>query len=83
MAKLRYTARFRLDYRRGMRKGCSLGKLKGLLALLRRGAPLPLDCRDTAVRGTRARACRLAPGWVLVYEVKEGMVTLLRMKYNR
>ena len=62
MAKLRYTARFRLDYRRGMRKGCSLGKLKSLLALLCRGAPLPLDCRDTAVRGTKARACRVEPG---------------------
>ena len=36
MAKLRYTVRFRLDYRQSMRKGCSLGKLKGLLALLRR-----------------------------------------------
>ncbi len=81
MAKLRYTVRFRLDYRRSMRKGCNLGKLKSLLALLRRGSPLPLDCRDTAVRGTKARACRVEPGWVLIYQTKEGMVTLLRLKY--
>ncbi len=81
MAKLRFTWRFRLDYRRSMRKGCNLGKLKSLLALLRRGSPLPLDCRDTAVRGTKARACRVEPGWVLIYQTKEGMVTLLRLKY--
>ncbi len=83
MAKLRFTWRFRLDYRRSMRRGCSLEKLKSLLALLRRGSPLPLDCRDTAVRGTKARACRVEPGWVLVYQAKEGMVTLLRLKYKR
>ena len=83
MAKLRFTWRFRLDYRRSMCRGCSLEKLKSLLALLRRGSPLPLDCRDTAVRGTKARACRVEPGWVLVYQAKEGMVTLLRLKYKR
>ncbi len=83
MNQLRFTWRFRLDYRRGMRKGCSLGKLKSLLALLCRGAPLPLGCRDTAVRGTKARACRVEPGWVLVYQTREGMVTLLRLKYKQ
>ncbi len=81
MQQLRFTARFRLDYRRSMRRGCDVEKLKGLLALLRRGAPLPLDCRDASVKGTAARACRVEPGWVLIYETREGMVTLLRMKY--
>ncbi len=81
MNQLRFTWRFRLDYRRSMRRGCSLERLKSLLALLRRGAPLPLNCLDTSVRGTKARACRVEPGWVLVYQTKEGMVTLLRMKY--
>ena len=81
MHQLRFTARFRLDYRRSIRRGCDVEKLKGLLALLRRGAPLPLDCRDASVKGTAARACRVEPGWVLIYQKKEGMVTLLRMKY--
>ena len=80
MNQLRFTRRFRLDYRRSLRRGCDGEKLKRLLALLRQGAPLPLDCRDAAVKGTKARACRVEPGWVLVYQTKEGMVTLLRMK---
>ncbi len=80
MADLRFTSRFKQDYRRGMRKGCDVKKLKSLLALLLRGAPLPLDCRDAAVKGTNARVCRVEPGWLLVYQAEKGVVTLLRMK---
>ena len=42
MAKLRYTARFKRDYRRGVEKGCSPEKLRALLELLRLDGPLPL-----------------------------------------
>ena len=80
MADLRFTSRFKQDYRRGMRRGCDVKKLKSLLALLLRGAPLPLDCRDAAVKGTNARVCRVEPGWLLVYQAEKGVVTLLRMK---
>ncbi len=83
MNTLRYTARFRRDYRRGLRKGCDPAKLRALLELLRRGAPLPRDSRDAALRGTEARVCRVEPGWLLVYRVKEGTVTLVRVKYVR
>jgi len=83
MNKLRYTARFRRDYRRGLVSGCDSGKLKALLELLRLGAPLPLDSRDAPVRGTEARACRVEPGWQLIYRVKAGTVTLLRVKLIR
>ena len=81
MAKLRYTARFRRDYRRGVEKGCRPEKLKALLELLRLDAPLPLDARDGTVKGVSARACRVEPGWILYYRVREGTVTLLRVKY--
>lgn len=83
MNKLRYTARFRRDYRKGLASGCDSGKLKALLELLRLGAPLPLDSRDAPVRGTEARACRVEPGWQLIYRVKAGTVTLLRVKLIR
>ena len=81
MAKLRYTASFRRDYRRGVEKGCRPEKLKALLELLRLDAPLPLDAKDGPVKGTSARACRVEPGWILYYRVREGTVTLLRVKY--
>ncbi len=83
MNTLRYTARFRRDYRKGVAKGCDPAKLRALLELLRRGAPLPVGSRDAALRGTEARVCRVEPGWVLVYQTREGMVTLLRLKYKQ
>ncbi len=81
MNKLRYTLRFRRDYRRGVRKGCDGGKLRALLELLRLGSPLPQSAKDSSLPWAEARACRVEPGWVLVYRVREGMVTLLRVKY--
>ena len=81
MNQIRFTLRFRLDHRRCKRKGCDMKKLRALLELLRLGAPLPLDSRGGVMKGTKARVCRIEPGWMLVYQTKEGMVTLLRMKY--
>ena len=83
MNKLRYTLRFRRDYRRGVRKGCDGGKLRALLELLRLGGPLPQNVKDSSLRWAEARACRVEPGWILVYRVREGVVTLLRVKYIR
>ena len=83
MNKLRYTLRFRRDYRRGVRKGCDGGKLRALLELLRLGSPLPQSAKDSSLPWAEARACRVEPGWVLVYRAREGAVTLLRVKYIR
>ncbi len=83
MNKLRYTLRFRRDYRRGVRKGCDGGKLRALLELLRLGSPLPQSAKDSTLWWAEARACRVEPGWILVYRVREGAVTLLRVKYIR
>ena len=83
MANLRYTARFKRDFRRGVAKGCNPEKLKALLELLRMDAPLPLGSRDGAAENGEVRSCRVEPGWQLVYRLKEGEVTLLRMKYIR
>ncbi len=83
MASLRYTARFKRDYLRGAAKGCDPKKLKSLLELLRRSAPLPLGSRDAAAGNAQARTCRVEPGWTLVYRVKEGEVILLRLQYSR
>ncbi len=83
MANLRYTARFKRDFRRGVAAGCDPDKLKALLVLLRMGSPLPLGSRDAAAENGEVRSCRVEPGWLLIYRVKEGEVTLLRVKYVR
>ena len=83
MANLRYTARFKRDYRKGVAKGCDGEKLKALLELLRLDRPLPLGSRDAAAENAEVRSCRVEPGWQLAYRVKEGEVTLLRLKFAR
>jgi mRNA-degrading endonuclease YafQ of YafQ-DinJ toxin-antitoxin module len=83
MPKLRYTALFKRDFRRGVSRGCDPEKLRSLLELLRRGAPLPLSSRDGPLKNAEARACRVEPGWLLVYREKKGVVTLMRVKYIR
>ena len=83
MANLRYTARFKRDYRKGVAKGCDGEKLKALLELLRLDYPLPLGSRDAAAENAEVRSCRVEPGWQLNYRVKEGEVTLLRLRFAR
>ncbi len=83
MPKLRYTALFKRDFRRGVSRGCDPEKLRSLLELLRLGAPLPLSSRDGPLKNADARACRVEPGWLLVYREKKGVVTLMRVKYIR
>jgi hypothetical protein len=41
MDKVRYTSRFKLDYRRGVKKGCDPRRLREAVALLQSGAVLP------------------------------------------
>ncbi len=81
MPKLRYTALFRRDFRKGVARGCDPEKLRSLLELLRRGAPLPLNSRDGPMKNAEARACRVEPGWLLVYRIRKDVVTLMRVKY--
>ena len=81
MPKLRYTALFRRDFRKGVARGCDPEKLRSLLELLRRGAPLPLSSRDGPMKNAEARACRVEPGWLLVYRIRKDVVTLMRVKY--
>lgn len=81
MAKLRYSAHFKRDFRQGVKRGCDPEKLRSLLELLQREAPLPLDSRDGPMKGTNVRACRVEPGWLLVYRIKEGVVILMRVQY--
>ncbi len=83
MSVLRYTARFKRDFRQGVKKGCDPGKLRALLELLRQDCPLPMDSLDRAAGNAEARSCRVEPGWMLAYRVKGGEVTLLRLKYVR
>ena len=80
MKSFRRTSQFKRDVRRLQRRGKDLEKLKVALTALASGTGLAADYRDHVLlgqyRGTRE--CHLEPDWLLLYEVAEDEVILVR-----
>ncbi len=77
MMKLRFTAKFKKDYKRIKRQGKDISKLESTLEELVRGKDLPEAMRDHALGGTYRghRECHIEPDWLLIYRVdEEGLV---------
>ncbi len=82
MLKIEYTAEFKRDYKRSVKRGCDSGKLAKVVSLLCRGDPLPPACRDHVLVNSRhyknMRECHIEPDWLLIYQV-ESQRLILRM----
>lgn len=77
MLELRFTAKFKKDYKRVKRQGKDLSKLESALEALVRGEALPDSMRDHLLGGTYRghRECHIEPGWLLIYLIdEEGLV---------
>ena len=77
MMELRFTAKFKKDYKRIKRQGKDISKLESTLEELVRGKDLPEAMRDHALGGTYRghRECHIEPDWLLIYRVdEEGLV---------
>lgn len=73
MLELKFTAKFKKDYKRVKRQGEDLSKLERTLETLVRGEALPNAMRDHSLGGTYRghRECYIRPGWLLIYRVDE------------
>jgi len=80
MKAIRRTSQFKLDAKRMQRQGRDLEKLKSVLASLVEGEELTPEYRDHVLvgqyRGTRE--CHLEPDWLLIYELAETEIVLIR-----
>ena len=77
MLELRFTAKFKKDYKRVKRQGKDLSKLERTLEVLMRGEDLPDAMRDHSLGGTYHghRECHIEPDWLLIYRIdEEGLV---------
>ena len=77
MLGLRFTAKFKKDYKRVKRQGKDLSKLESTLEALARGEALPDLMRDHPLGGTYRghRECHIEPDWLLIYLIdEEGLV---------
>jgi mRNA interferase YafQ len=80
MRAIRRTSEFKRDVKRMQRQGKDLGKLKTVLESLVIGDALLAEYRDHVLvgqyRGTRE--CHLEPDWLLIYELTESEIVLIR-----
>lgn len=77
MMELRFTSKFKKDYRRIKRQGKDIAKLESALEALLLGEALPESMRDHSLGGTYLghRECHIEPDWLLIYRIdEEGLV---------
>jgi mRNA interferase YafQ len=80
MRTFRRTSQFRRDVRQMLRRGKDMARLKEALAALACGEALALKYRDHVLVGQYkgTKECRLEPDWLLIYELTDGEVILVR-----
>lgn len=84
MLKIRYTNKFKEDYKLAIKRGKKESKLKKVIELLANQMILPAKYRDHKLTNSKkyenVRECHIEPDWLLVYEIidDELVLNLLR-----
>jgi mRNA interferase YafQ len=78
MLKVRYSARFKKDFKLIQKRGYDLNIFNEVVGLLREEKPLPEKYRDHALFGNYGghRSCHFTPDWLLIYKVEKDVLTL-------
>lgn len=84
MLKIEFTAQFKRDYKLAKKRGCNPKKLAEVMKLLQNQISLPEKYKDHALKDSEnfqdARECHIEPDWLLVYQVKEEILTLKMLR---
>jgi mRNA interferase YafQ len=80
MKAVKRTSQFKRDVKRMQRQGKDLRKLKRVLESLVQGEGLAAKYRDHVLVGQYkgTRECHIEPDWLLVYELAESEIVLIR-----
>lgn len=80
MRIIRRTAQFKKDAKRVEKQGKDLDKLRKVLQILLGGERLAPQYRDHVLVGQYkgTRECHIAPDWLLIYELTESELVLIR-----
>ena len=78
MLTIRYSARFRKDYKTIKKRGYDTRLLEQALDLLSTEQPLPPEYHDHDLIGDYIghRECHITPDWLLIYKIKDGELIL-------
>jgi mRNA interferase YafQ len=80
MKLIRRTSQFKRDVKRMQRQGRDLEKLKEVLGTLVKEERLPIRYQDHVLVGQYkgTRECHMEPDWLLIYELTEIEIVLIR-----
>ena len=80
MLDVRYSTRFKRDFKLCARRGYDLELLQSIIDTLRIPAPLPEKNKDHTLTGDWAgyQECHVLPDWLLIYRVVDDELQLAR-----
>ena len=79
MLKIRYSRRFKKDFKTIVKRGYNINLLEEVLLILIQHNPLPPKYLDHKLIGNYGghRECHISPDWLLIYKIKQETLTLL------
>lgn len=78
MLDIRYSNKFKKDFKTIMKRGYNPQLLQDILDILCSEQPLPPKYKDHNLSGNYAghRECHITPDWLLIYKVEQDILTL-------
>lgn len=78
MLKVRYSSKFKKDYKTVIKRGCNPKLFQDVLEVLCNEQPLPPKYKDHNLTGNYEghRECHITPDWLLIYKVEKEILTL-------
>lgn len=79
MLDIRYSTKFKRDYKAVMKRGYNPKLLQDVLEILCSEQPLPPKYKDHNLSGNFEgyRECHIAPDWLLIYKIERSILTLI------
>lgn len=78
MLKVRYSALFKKDFKRIVKRGWNPKLLSDIVAILTEEKPLLPENKDHALNGKWSgfRECHITPDWLMIYRIEKSILTL-------
>ena len=78
MKELKYTAQFKKDYKRAIKRGLKIELLENTIELLAAGESLAENQKDHDLSGNWIghRECHIQPDWLLIYRIENDVLVL-------
>jgi len=82
MLELKFTSKFKKDYKRIKKQGLNVDELREVLDRLCHQETLPSKMHDHPLTGNYAghRECHIEPDWLLIYRVDDKMLVLTAVR---